>query len=79
MLHYSRINVSEGIYVNKTSTSKRMYYLSLLLIFKQKKKYQSSVCNGYYDVLIISIDINSNTISNTDGVDYYCIIIGIGN
>ena len=45
----------------------------------KKIKYQSSVCNGYYDVLIISIDINSNAISNTDGVDYYCIIIGIGN
>ena len=40
-------------------------------------KFQSSVCNGYHDVLIMSIDINSITILNIHGIDYRCTFFGI--
>ena len=43
MLYYSRIEVSEGIDVNKTSAPKGFMF-------------QLSVCNGCHDVLMISYD-----------------------
>ena len=43
MLYYSRIEVSEGIDVNKTSAPKGFTF-------------QLSVCNGCHDVLMISYD-----------------------
>ena len=50
----------------------------LLLAFLDKElKFQSCVCNGCYDVLIMSIEINSTVVLNIHGIDYCCIIVGI--
>ena len=75
MLYYSRIEVSEGIYVNKTSASKACiichfcYFLGL--------KFQPYVCNGCHDLLVMSMNINGIAILNIHHVDYPCIIKGI--
>ena len=55
MLYYDRTDVSEGIDVNKTSASKRVYYLSLLVFLNKGFKLQLDVCNRFHDVLMMSI------------------------
>ena len=41
-------------------------------------KFQPYICNGCHDVLIISINLNDIAILNILGIDYHCIINGIG-
>ena len=47
-----------------------MYYFWYFL--DKEFKFQSSVCEGYHDVLMVSIDFNNNNIPvlNIHGVDY---------
>ena len=47
-----------------------MYYFWYFL--DKEFKFQSSVCEGYHDVLIVSIDLSNNNIPvlNINGVDY---------
>ena len=57
MLYYDRIDVSEGINVNKTSASKECdifhYWYSLNYSFK----FQPNGCNRCHDLLMISINL----------------------
>ena len=36
MLYYNRLDASEGIDINKTNESKKVWYLSLFVFFKEK-------------------------------------------
>ena len=54
-----------------------MYCLSLLEFSDKRYRFESSFCNGYYDVLMMSININSIAILNIHDVDYRCIIVRI--
>ena len=75
MLYYDRIDVSEVIYVNKTSVSKECdvchywYFLEF--------KFQPYVCNGYHNLLMMSINLNNIATLNINGADYCCNIYGI--
>ena len=40
-------------------------------------KFQSYVCNGCHDVLMMSINLNDIAILNISNADYCCIISGI--
>ena len=77
MLYYERIDVSLGIDVNKTSASKECIICHYWYFSDKRFRFQPAVCNGYHDVLM-SIYINSIAILNIHGVDYRCIINGIG-
>ena len=55
----------------------RMYYLSLLVSFRQKYTFQPSVCNGCHDILMMSFGISNVAILDINGVDYHCIICRI--
>ena len=79
---YNLIGVSEGI---KTNTLIKQTHLKNVLfvttsIFRQNFffliKFQSSVSNGWHDVLMMSIDINSIVILDIHFVDYCNIIVG---
>ena len=68
--------------VNKTSASNECISCHYWHFPEKAFKFQSSVCNSCHDVLAVCIDImciaiNSITILNIHGVDYYCIIFGI--
>ena len=58
MLYYDRIDVSEGINVNKTSASKecniRHYWYSLDKGFN----FKPIVCNGCHDLLMMSMNLS---------------------
>ena len=73
MLYYDRINVSEGIDINKTSTSK-VWYLSLLVFLNKGFKFQTYVCNRCHDLLMLSMNLNNIAIFKIKNADYRCII-----
>ena len=74
MLYYNRIVVYEGINVNKTSASKECDICHYWYFLDKGFKLQPDICNGYYDVLTMSIKLTNITILNIRGLDYCCII-----
>ena len=74
MLHYDRIDFSEGIDVNKTSESKECDICYYWYFLDKGFKFQADVCNGYHDVLKMSMNFSDIAILNISGVDYRCII-----
>ena len=56
---YNRIDLSEVNDVNKTSSSKECIIYHYSYFLDNEFKFQSSVCNGCHDVLMMSIDIES--------------------
>ena len=74
MLYFDRINVSEGIDVNKTSVSKECdichYWYFLIYSFK----FQPNFCNRCHDLLMMSMNLSDIAILNIKGSDYRCII-----
>ena len=71
MLYYDRIDVSEGIDINKLSASKECDICHYWYFFRKRFKFQR------YDVLMMSINPNDTAILNMNGADYGCIINGI--
>ena len=54
MLYYDRIDITEGIDVNKTSESKECDIWHYCYFFKKGFKFQPNVCNGCHDLLMMS-------------------------
>ena len=82
MLSLHNHDISNITDVNKTSASNECISCHYWYFPEKAFKFQSSVCNSCHDVLMVCIDImciaiNSITILNIHGVDYYCIIFGI--
>ena len=57
MLYHDRIDVSEGIDVNKTSKSKKCDICHYWYFLDIEFKFQPDVCNGCHDVLMISLNL----------------------
>ena len=77
MLHYDRINFSEGIDINKTSLSKEGDINHYWYFLNKGLRFLPNVRNGCHDILLMSINLNDNAILNIRGTDYRCIIDGI--
>ena len=77
MLHYDRINVSEGIYVSKTSKSKECDIYHYWYFLDKEFKFLPDVCNECDEVFMMSMNLSNFAILNIHGTDYYCIINGI--
>ena len=54
-----------------------MYCLLLLEFSNKRYRFESFFCNSCYDVLMMSINIDSIGILNIHDVDYRCIIVRI--
>ena len=77
MVQYEKIDVSEGIDVNKTSVSKE-YMLCHYWYFKDVGfKFQPHVCNKCHDILMTAYKLKNIAILNVKGVDFRCILSGI--
>ena len=77
MVQYEKIDVSEGIDVNKTSVSKE-YMLCHYWYFKDVGfKFQPHVCNKCHDILLTAYKLKNIAILNVKGVDFRCILSGI--
>ena len=77
MLYYDRIDVSEGIDVNKTSKSKECDICHYWFFLNKRFKFQSYVCNRCHDLLMISISLTGTAILKIENAGYRCIINGI--
>ena len=77
MLRYQKIDVSEGIDVNKTSASKE-YELCHYWFFKDIGfKFEEHVCNKCHDLLTIAYSLKDIAILNAKGATFRCILMGI--
>ena len=77
MLYFDRIDVPEGIEVNKTSESKKCYPCHYWYILDKVFKFQLNVCNVCHDVLMMSMNISDISILNIHGESYCSVINGI--
>ena len=58
MLYLDRIDISQGIDVNKTSASKECHIYHYWDFLNDSFKFQSKVCNRCHDLLIMSMIIS---------------------
>ena len=74
MLYYDRIDVSEGIDVNKTSASKECDICHYWYFLNYSFKFQPNACNRCHDLLMTSMNLSDIAILNIKGADFRCII-----
>ena len=74
MLYFDKIDVSEGIDVNKTVASKECDICHYWYFLNYSFKFQPNVCNRCYDLLMMSMNLSDIiAILNIKGFDYGCI------
>ena len=74
MLYYERIDVSEGIDVNKTSKPKEYNICHYWYFLNRGFRFQPYVCNRCHDLLMMSMNLSNIYILNIKETDYCCII-----
>ena len=74
MLKYEKINVSEGIDINKTSAS-RECVLCHYWYFKDVTKFEPHV--QCHNLLMTAFELENIAVLNVKGVDYRCILWGV--
>ena len=75
MLYFDRIDLSEGVDINKTSASKKCDICHYWYLLNFSFKLQPNVCNRCHDLLMTSMNLSNIAILNIKGSDYDCIII----
>ena len=70
MLYYDKIDVSEGIDVNKTSALKESDVCIYWYFLNYSFKFQPNVCNRCHDLLMMSINLSNIAILN-----FKCLVI----
>ena len=67
MLEYNRIDISEGIDVNKTNLSKECDICCYWYFKDIGFKYEKNLCNGCHDLMEKAISFNNVTIAYVKG------------
>ena len=67
---FGRIDVSEGIYVNKTSESKECDICLYWYFLNEDYKFQLNVCNRYRGLLLMSMNLSNIAILNIKSAHY---------
>ena len=74
MLYFNRMDVTEGIDVNKTCESKECDICHYWYFLNKSLKLQPNVCNRCHDLLMMSMNISDIAILNIKGSDYLIIL-----
>ena len=74
MLYDDRIEVSEGVNVNKTSASNKCDICHYLCFLNYSFTFQPNICNRCHDLLMMSINLSDIAILNVKDSDYRCSI-----
>ena len=69
MLQYEKIDISEGIDVNKTSTN---YWFFKDVGFK----FEDHICNGCHDLLTMAYSLKNMAILRAKGTTFRCLLMG---
>ena len=77
MLRYQKIDVSEGIDVNKTSASKECELWHYWCFEDVGFKLEKHVCNGCHDLLTTAYSLKNIAILSAKGVTFRCTLMGI--
>ena len=77
MLHYDRIDVPEGIDINKTDASKECMLCHYSYFRDIGYDFEQHVWNGCYGKLMMAYELKKNSILNIKGVDYRFVWWGI--
>ena len=77
MLWYQKIDVSEGIDVNKTSKLKECELCHYWFFKDVGFKFEEHVCNKCHDLLTIAYSLKDIAILNAKGATFRCILMGI--
>ena len=72
MLYYDKIDVSEGIGVNKRIASKKCNISHYCYFLNYSFKFKPNFCNRCHDLLMISIYLSHIATWNIKGSDYRC-------
>ena len=74
MIYYDRIDVSERIDVNKTSESEERDICHYRYFLNKEFKFQPNSCNGFHDLLMMSMNLSDIAILNIKGSGHCCVI-----
>ena len=77
MLQYQKIDVSEGIDLNKTSASKECQLCHYWFFKDIGFKFEEHVCNKCHNVLTIAHSLKDVPLLSAKGNTYRCILTGI--
>ena len=77
MLQYQKIDVSDGINVNKTSASEECELCHYWFFKDVGFKFEKHVCNKCHDLLTIAYSLKDIAILNAKGATFRCILMGI--
>ena len=77
MLQYEKIDVSEGIDVNKTSASKECELCSHWFFKDVGFKFEEHVCNRCHDLLAMAQSLKNIAILSAKGVTFRCLLRSI--
>ena len=70
MLEYDRIDISEGIDMNKTSSSKECDICHYWHFLDKNFNYEPYFCNGYHDLMQKAVNFKDVAIVSIKGNDY---------
>ena len=74
MLQYDKIDVLEGVNINKTNKSKECMLCHCWYFKDVGCKFQPYLCNVCHTVSIMAYELKNIAILNVKGVDYRCIL-----
>ena len=77
MLQYEKIDVSEGIDVNKTSASKECELCHYWFFKDVGFKFEEHVCDRCHDLLTMDHSLKNIAILSTKGATFRCLLMGI--
>ena len=75
MLYYDRIDVSEGLDVNKTSALKECDICHYWYFLNYSFKFQPNVCNRCHDLLMMSMNLSDIAVLNIKGLSLIIVLI----
>ena len=77
MLRYQKINISEGIDVNKTNESKECELCHYSFFKDVGFKFEKHVCNGCHDLLTMAYSLKNIAILSAKGATFRCVLMVI--
>ena len=78
MLRYQKIDVSEGIDVNKTSASKECELCHYWFFKDIGFKFEEHVCNKCHDLLMMVYSLKNIAILSAKGTTFRCLLMDTG-
>ena len=76
-MQYSKMDVSEGIIVNKTSVSKECEFCHYWFFKDSGFKFEEHVCNKCHDLWTMAHSLKNIAILSAKGVTFRCILMSI--